>query len=203
MNQSTGPLTQDELNEVLRRAQQIQDVTAQPAPDLEEYVNAAEEAGISREATLQALRERLGYPVDTPLPGNLVFARSADGHFYIGKLERVDGQKATVKFLNGSVVPVTQGDLREITLGPGQKVNYFSPSTAMWLNAPVVRVNMEAMTATVNTWGTEETVPLEKVRLLTTQIGTVARQANVWLGSVFMAVGTGVVGFLLGWLLHR
>lgn len=80
MNSPKAKLDDASLGEVVRRAQEIQDQTQlmlEPNPDLEQYVKAAEEAGIHRDATMQALRERLSLPVEMFKPGEYVFAKSA------------------------------------------------------------------------------------------------------------------------------
>lgn len=191
------------LSDVLRRAQEIQSAQVLQQDELEEYIVAAEEAGISREATLQALRERLGFPTHVPAPGEYVFARSADRHFYMAKLENVSGQTAQVKFLNGGTATVSMSDLREVALSPGQRLNYMSPSMSMWVSSPVVRFNRDSLSVTFNYWGTEETVSVEKVRLLNNTPLSVADQAKLRIGMVWTALGAGVLGFALGWFLRR
>lgn len=191
------------LSDVLRRAQEIQSAQALHHNDLEEYLVAAEEAGISREATQQALRERLGFPTHVPAPGEYVFARSADRHFYMAKLEAVNGQSATVKFLNGGHATVSITDLREVALSPGQRLNYLSPSMSMWVTQPVVRYNRDTLTVTFNYWGTEETVSVEQVRLLNNAPLSISDQAKLRMGMVWSALGGGVVGLVIGLLLRR
>lgn len=191
------------LSDVLRRAQEIQSSQALHHDELEEYLVAAEEAGISREATQQALRERLGFPTHVPAPGEYVFARSADRHFYMAKLEAVNGQSASVKFLNGGHATVSLTDLRDIALSPGQRLNYFSPSMNMWVTQPVVRYNRDTLTVSFNYWGTEETVSVEKVRLLNNTPLSISDQAKLKAGMIWSALGGGVVGLVIGLLLRR
>lgn len=191
------------LSDVLRRAQEIQSAQVLEQDELEEYIVAAEEAGISREATLQALRERLGFPTHVPAPGEYVFARSADRHFYMAKLEGVADQKATVKFLNGGTATLPVSDLREVSFTPGQRLNYFSPSMNMWVSQPVVHFNRDALTVTFNYWGTVETVSVDKVRLLNNTPLSITDKAQLKIGMLWTALGAGVLGFALGWFMRR
>lgn len=192
------------LSDVLRRAQEIQSSSQVLAQDdLEEYIVAAEEAGISREATLQALRERLGFPVHVPAPGEYVFARSADGHFYMAKLEGVSDQTATVKFLNGGTTSLPVSDLREVSFTPGQRLNYLSPSMNMWVSQPVVHFNRDTLTVTFNYWGTVENVSVDKVRLLNNTPLSIADKAQLKIGMLWTGIGGALIGFALGWFLRR
>jgi len=191
------------LSDVLRRAQEIQSSQVLAQDDLEEYIVAAEEAGISREATLQALRERLGIPVHIPAPGEHVFARSADGHFYMAKLEGVTDQTATVKFFNGSPATLPVSDLREVSLTPGQRLNYLSPSMNMWVTQPVVHFNRDTLTVTFNYWGTIETVSFDKIRLLNNTPLSVSQQVQLKVGMLWTGIGGALIGFALGWFLRR
>lgn len=191
------------MSDVLRRAQEIQSSGSLAHEDIEEYLVAAEEAGIPREATLQALRERLGYPTHVPAPGEYVFARSVDRHFYMAKLESVHEQSAVVRFTNGATATVSLADLRDVSLSPGQRLSYFSPSMNMWVNMPVVRFNRDSLSVSFNYWGTEETVPIDKVRLLNNTPLSVTDRAKLNIALAYTAVGAGVLGFVLGWFLKR
>lgn len=195
-------LSSEELSEVLRRAQEID--THGGSADLDDYVKAAEEAGISRDATMQALRERLGYPVAAAQTGEFVFARSADGHYYPAKVESTEDRTAKVKFLNGAQVQVPLSDLRELNLTPGQKVNYLSPSMKMWSNGTVRAFNRDALSLEVDNWGSSETVTLDKVRMLQQNIGQRAKDTvNLWAIKLSWLAGGVGLGFLLERLLTR
>lgn len=196
-------LTSEELTDVIRRAQEIEAHGAGGA-DLEAYVKAAEEAGISREATMQALRERLGYPLAATQSGELVFGRSADGHFYAAKVEAVNGQMAEVRFLNGATTSLPLSDLRELNLAPGRKLSYMSKDMSMWVNGQVSAYNDQARTVDVVNWGSTETVSLDKVRLLSQNVIQKATQtANLWAIRVGWLIGGVGLGFLLDRLLFR
>jgi hypothetical protein len=121
-------LDQQDLTEVLQRAQAL-DTTRVIAPetgqDLESFLRAAEEIGISRETVLQALREKLGHPLEGIAPGDQVFAKSADGAFYVATVSAVQGNAATVRFISGSDHTLPLSDLRGFSILPGQKLHIF------------------------------------------------------------------------------
>lgn len=194
-------LSQEELTEVLRRAQEIETSSHHMHGGLEEYVAAAEEAGISREATLMALRERLGVPLSLPCEGEMVFAKSGDSHYYIATVTKVEDRLVHCRFMNGSDSKVALGDLREFNLNPGQKLNY--QSSGMWWDAEIVRYNSEARSVTLNMWGSEETVPLERVRIRQPSNIELGKSAGIWLSraAIFLA-GSGA-GIILMKLLTR
>lgn len=190
-------LSSEELSEVLRRAQEIE-ATGSGGTDLEAYVTAAEEAGISREATMQALRERLGYPLAATQSGETVFARSADGHFYAAKVEQVNGQMATVRFLNGAEVKLPLSDLRELNLTPGRKLSYMSKDMSMWVNGQVVTFNAQTQKVEIENWGSKENVSLDKVRLLSQDVfRRASNAANLWAMRLWWLAGGIGLGFLI------
>ena len=196
-------LSSEELTDVIRRAQEIE-AHGTAGGDLEGYVKAAEEAGISREATMQALRERLGYPLAATQSGETVFARSADGHFYAAKVDAVNGQVADVRFLNGATVTLPLSDLRELNLTPGRKISYMSTNMSMWVNGQVSTYNPHALTIEVESWGSKETVSLDKVRLLAQDVfQKVSDTANLWALRFWWLAGGVGLGFLLDRLLFR
>ena len=128
-------LDQEDLSEVLRRAQalEVNKVTVpEEHPDLETFLHAAEEVGISREAVMQALREKLGHPLEGISTGDRVFAKSADGAFYVADVSRVEGGLATVRFLTGGDHTLPLSDLRGFTILPGRKLQVKWPGWGWW-----------------------------------------------------------------------
>lgn len=77
-------LTDDELRDVLARAQEI-DGAARDGDEwkaeLAAVIEAAEEVGLSRQAVERALAEGHYLPTAPPVVGSLTWARSADGKF--------------------------------------------------------------------------------------------------------------------------
>jgi hypothetical protein len=201
------PKDPEAVGDVLRRAQEIDGQTRQmlePYPEYSELIRAAEEAGIARDATLQALRERLSLPVKEFEPGTRVFAKSADGHYYAATLDRVQGRTAHLRFVNGSEHVADMTDLKMFSLTPGQKVMFHSSSYGMWIGGEVVRFNRESGSVTVIAWYQEETVPLEKVRLGKERAAlAIGDRARYWGIAIACAVTGGLVGAVLTVLLKR
>ncbi len=196
-------LSTEDLSGVLRRAQEI-DSGQGHSTDLEAYVQAAEEAGISREATMQAIRERLGYPVSAAKLGDFVFARSSDGHYYAAKVESTQEKSARVRFMNGAEVEMPLSDLREFKLMPGEKLNYLSPAAGFWANGTVSTYNPDARVVVIESWGTTESVALDKVRLLAQNAGRgLGAKANEWMIRLWWLGGGIGIGVLIDRLLHR
>lgn len=207
MSQKPKGLDDATVTEVIRRAQEIQDQThlmLEPNPELEQYVKAAEEAGIHRDATMQALRERLALPIDLFKPGEYVFAKSADGFYYVAVLMEIEGRQAKVEFLSGTEHYCDAADIRLFSLTPGQKVGYYSKSMGMWWEGQLVDFNRAKKTATVNSWGDMETLPLEKLRL-PKQVPEIPMsiRSKMWAIGVASALSGGVVGAILLRLLTR
>jgi hypothetical protein len=205
--QTTGKLQDSELGDVVRRAQEIQDQThlmLDPHPDLEQYIRAAEEAGIDRAATMQALRERLSFPVEKFKEGEYVFAKSADGFYYVAILESLDGRQAKVQFLSGMDHHCDATDLRLFSLTPGQRVSYHSKSSGMWWEGQLVKFNRDKEQVTVSSWGDSESVSLQKVRLpRDVQAIPMTMKAKMWAIGIACALSGGVLGAILMRMMSR
>lgn len=201
-------MSESRLGEVLARAQEIDGQTRHmeiTQSEIETFVTAAEESGLSRDAVMQALRERLGYAPDAFQEGELVFAKSEDGHFYAARISDLEGKVAKVRFLNGGFGMVAIGDLRLFSLAPGQSVQYDSPAMYTWVTARVQSVNLEGGSVRFNMWGTPETVPLEKVRLAQERTSaSVAQTTKYWtIGLSSLLTGTALGGAITWWLTRR
>lgn len=127
-------LTDDELRDVLERAEEIQLATRsgeEMRAELEAVIGAAEEVGLTRAAVERALRERLdlGPP---PTVGDRVFARSADGRYYVADVVSISGDDIRVRFLRGSEHAVTADQVRRCSFVPGQRVMYDWPWWGPW-----------------------------------------------------------------------
>lgn len=200
-------LNDEELRDVLARAQEIslEQSYVLREDEVAQYVDAAAEAGIPRDATLQALRERLALIHPHLSEGQLVFAKSGDGRFHAARLVKVETNSATVRFVSGGESVLKLDELRAFSLTPGSKLQHYSSLYGSWITAQVTRFNAEANSVTLSTWGTEETVPLDKVRLPVrhdeADFTDQAYRAGVWL--VGGLAGGGAIGALVTWLLMR
>jgi len=194
-------------SEVLRRAQEIEaqsNLLLRPDQEVDAFVKAAEEAGIARDAVMQALRERLGYVPEELAPDTQVFAKSADGAFYVAKVLEVKGRSVRVRFLSGSDHTVDITDVRSFSLSPGQKIQYLSPSYFMWVTGELIRFNRDVGSVTGSCWGHEEVLTLDKVRMpkeVAPKAGSDATKAAI-IAAVSGLIGTGI-GAALMHLLSR
>lgn len=197
-------LSDEELADVVRRAHEIQSLQGRldgTRGSIEEYVRAAEETGVPREAMLQALNERFAFLTREIENGQLVFAKSGDGRQYPAKVIAVTGDAVSVRFLNGGEGIVGRHELADANFAPGTDYEYLSPSYMVHMKAPVARYDRDAMTVTFNNWGTEETVPLAKVRTLRPK--KAAGTISPWILTVAVSAGTGILGAIAMWIAMR
>lgn len=160
-------LSQDELSEVLQHALRIEAqhvATAEKSHDLESFLQAAEEVGIQRDTVIQALREKLGYPLEDLEPGMRVFAKSADGAFYVAIVQEVRGGMAKVRFLSGSDYDVPLTDLRRFVILPGQQLQVKWPGWGWW-SSEVVRFEPQSGVLTASDGWSQKNFALTDVRL--------------------------------------
>ena len=166
----TRHLSEEESRETVQRAREIAEQGREPAAleaDYEVYLQAAEEVGVSREAVLQALRERLLVPSRAFAEGETVFAPSSDGFWYPAVLKSLGEQTAAVEFVSGGEHTCALADLRPLTLIPGRKLQADLKGWG-WGDAIVERHDAGKRKVRVvhDDWfGTKETVPLTGVRL--------------------------------------
>lgn len=160
-------LTDDELRDVLERAEEIQLATRsgeEMRAELEVVIGAAEEVGLTRAAVERALRERLdlGPP---PTVGDRVFARSADGRYYVADVLSISGDDIRVRFLRGGEHVVTAGELKPCSIVPGQRVMCNWPWWGPWSCAVIsYHAPTEYLTLT-DRWGSTTTCHIADVWL--------------------------------------
>jgi hypothetical protein len=199
-------LNEQEIREVIGRAQLLESRSQEllQSQENDELVRAAQEAGISRDAVLQALRERFEQQTHTYDVGDLVFARSGDGHLYVAKVLGQGTTAHTVRFLNGSEAVIANADMRPLSLTPGQKVNFYTPSYGTWMDGHVEQVNMDAFTATILCWGVSTPASLEKVRIIDRPSSLpVATTATLWAVGLVSLMSGGVIGAIIQHFLRR
>ena len=197
-------LSDEELASVVQRAHEISSLHERlgEAPrSLDEYVKVAEEMGVPREAMMQALIERFAFLDKEIEAGLLVFARSEDGRSYPAKVLSSDGDSVKVRFLNGSESRVGRQALQDASFTPGATYEYYSPSMAMFTKSQVSRFDSDAQTVTFSKWGTEETVPLAKVRTARPRPQGASNMGS----AIYLVVAGagGLIGALATWLVMR
>ncbi|AIE84434.1 hypothetical protein [Fimbriimonas ginsengisoli] len=201
-------LTETQVHDVIIRAGEIEQRLRSGAntSELENVLAAAQEAGLSREAVLQAMQEHLDLLGEPPKEGDLVFAKSTDGKFYAAKLLQVGKGAPRVCFLNGGETNVSFEDIRPLAITPGTRVVCKWPDWGDWTST-VIRYDAQRSTVRVSDgWGSEKTFPLAEIQLDIKQFQPKApiQWANFkWQVAVAFAAAGGIVGSLLTWLLMR
>jgi len=193
-------LDQTDLTEVLKRAQTLE-VGKIPAPeptaDLDAFVRAAEEVGVSREAVILAIRERLGHPLKGIATGDRVFAKSADGTFYVATVSQMEEGSAAVRFVNGGDHILSLTDIQGFSLLPGQKLEAKFPTWG-WLSVTVEQYDTQKEIVTVTDGLKSKTFPLTEIRLPVRKSQKErAITALLWRASLLAAGVGGVIGALL------
>ncbi len=192
-------LTDDELRDVLARAEEIQRTSRhghEMHAEFEAVIGAAEAVGFTRSAVERALRERLDVPAALPEPGSLAFATSADGRSYVAEVLSIDADGARVRFLRGSEHLVTPDQLRPCSLVPGERVVCDWPWWGPW-TCTVVRYDAVSQQVELSDgWGSTHACSLAEIWLAAPRNVGGARAARRR-GLLLLATGAGV-GALLG-----
>lgn len=199
-------MEQDRLRAVLQRAEEIQiqqSVELHARGETNQLIEAAVEAGLSREAVEQALRERIAIEHQSLQPGELVFAPSGDGFLYAAKVVSLEEGVAVVRFLSGSDIRLLQSELRPFALLPGQKVSAPWPDWGWW-TCQVVRFDREHYQVRLSDgWGSEHSFPISEIRLAIPRPGSIRDRIEAYAAHAAFALGGGAIGALLTWLLLR
>ncbi|HWL39802.1 MAG TPA: tudor domain-containing protein [Gemmatimonadaceae bacterium] len=160
-------LTDDQLRDVLARAEEIQRESRygdELTVDLETVIGAAEEMGLTRPAVERALRERLTLSAP-PGVGELTFAESENGKFYVARVLAVSKEGADVRFLSGGEHYVSLDQLRRCAFMPGEKVTVNWPWWGPW-TCTVAGYDDRTQHVTLSDgWGSTETFPISDVWL--------------------------------------
>jgi hypothetical protein len=145
-------LADEDMRNVLVRATEIERTTPSRA-DLDILMQAAEEVGIPRAAVERALRERLALPMKPPSPGDLVFACSADGKYYVAEVLTASDDGCRVRYLRGGEHTVALAELRPCSFLPGERVVCDWPHWGAW-TCTVLSYDAEARRVNVTDgWG--------------------------------------------------
>ena len=129
-------LSDDDLRDVLARAEEIQKNSRNAdymRAEMEAVIEAGEAVGLTRPAVERALRERLEVGMIAPPDiGSLVFAKSADGKYYVAEVLAVQGEAVRVRFLRGSQHNVPLDQVRPASFLPGERVVVNWPWWGPW-----------------------------------------------------------------------
>ncbi|MBL8065828.1 MAG: hypothetical protein JNM34_08210 [Chthonomonadaceae bacterium] len=193
-------MDQEQIRQLLTRAEEIQQQNAvelQAREDVEGLVEAAAEAGLDREAILQALRERISVTEKPLNPGDLAFAPSSDGNLYVAKIVSADTHGTKVRFLNGGEADLAASDLKPFAVMPGQKIYCPWPNWGWW-KCEVVSYNAENQKVTVSDgFMTQMSFHLSDIRLKLSSPTPLADRSKQVLTMVAIALGSGLLGALI------
>jgi hypothetical protein len=191
-------LTDDELRDVLSRAEEIQRGSMQGGdwnPEVAAVIAAAEEIGLSRTAVVRALRERLNLAASPPAPGDLVWARSVDEKFYPAEVVAVREDGVRVRFLRGSEHDVTPDQLRPCSIVPGERVVVHWPWWGPWTCTVLAYDATKQRVKLTDGWGYTKSFPLSEVWLAPARADPAAARKRVY--ATLLGAGAGV-GAILG-----
>ena len=202
--------SQEQLRDVLERAEEIQQrskTSVELSSDVRHVLEAAEEAGLAREAVMQALQERLGILGSPPAKGDLVFARSSNGRFYAAEILETRDDGIRVSFLGGGQHTLGMDDLRPATLLPGERVVCPWPDWGFWTCTIITYDAQRQKVRVSDNWGSEHTFDLSEVFLTPRQdqqsgFGKLMAKVS-WLALTGAALAGGAIGSAITWFLTR
>ena len=201
-------LTDDEMRDVFARAEEIQ-ATSLPGAgvgrELEAVIQAGEEVGLTRSAIELALRERLDILAKPPGSGDLVFAKSADGKFYIARVLAVAADGIRVQFLRGGEQTMGLSDLRPCSFVPGSRVVCPWPWWGPWTCTVLSYDAHKQRIKVTDGWGETRVFPIADVWLDSARRSEqTSARTKLYITLLGSGVGIGaLVGSLLTALLGR
>lgn len=198
-------LTDEELQDVLSRAEEIQR-TARHGPEwnseVAAVISAAEEVGFSRRAVERALSERLN--LARPIVGNLTWARSADGKSYVAEVLSTSEDGAQVRFLGGGEHHLTLDQLRPCAFIPGERVVVDWPWWGQWTCSVVAYDSAKKRVKLNDGWGYTKTFPVSEIWLAPEKAKPSAARQRVYATLLGVGAGAGaIIGSIITALLLR
>ena len=200
-------LTDDELNDVLQRAEEIQRTTRSAnllQGEIDAVIEAGEGIGLTRAAVERALRERLHF-APAPAVGDRVFAKSADGKFHIANVVSISGDDIRVSFVRGGEQVVSTDEVKPGSFVPGQRVMYHWPWWGPWSWEVVSYHAPTQFLMLSDRWGSTTTCRAEDVWLEPKkQTNPLTSRKRAYATLVGLSVGAGaILGSLITGLLMR
>jgi hypothetical protein len=190
-------LSDDELRDVLSRAEEIQRASRHgDAWNAERaaVISAGQEVGLSRQAIERALNERFSLPV-RPAVGTLAWARSADGKFHVAEVLSTSDDGASVRFLRGTEHDVAPDELRPCAIIPGVRVVVNWPWWGQWTCTVVAYDPAKRRVRLDDGWGYKRTFALSDVWLAPEKSPT--GSARMRMSAALLGTGAGL-GALIG-----
>lgn len=199
-------MTNEQFREVLARAEEIDMQRAmrlEESNETNQLIQAAEEAGLSREAVMTALRERISLNEHPLAEGDLIFAKSADDRHYVARVQSVDGGILRVQFLNGSETTVERASCRPFQATPGSKMQAQWPSWGWWTCNVVTYDARNQKVQLSDGWGEQQWFHISDVRLDLRKEGSSSPKRMQVLLYMALTLGGGVLGSIITWALTR
>lgn len=199
-------LTDEELRDVLARAEEIERATRHGDDwnaEVAAVIGAAEEVGLSRQAVERALAERLNLPTTPPVVGALTWARSADGKAHVAEVLSLTQQEARVRFLRGGEHRVTLDELRPCAFIPGERVACHWPKWGPWTCTVVAYDAGKQRVKLSDGWGYTRTFPVSELWLPSTKDDQKAAGRRVYAFLVAGATAGAVIASIITALLMR
>lgn len=200
-------LTDDELRDVLARAEEIQRASRRGDEwnaELAAVIGAAEDVGLSRRAVELAIQERLNLPAAPPEVGTLTWARSADGKFYVAEVLSASEDGTRVRFLRGGEHRVGLDQLRPCTFIPGQRVVCNWPWWGPWTCSVVSYDPVKQRVKLSDGWGETKAFAVADVWLPSEKPRPGGARTRVYATLVGAGAGVGaLIGSLITALVMR
>ena len=199
-------LSDEELRDVLARAEEIQRGVRHGREwdaEVAAVVSAAEEVGIPRAAVERALKERLGLPAP-PEVGQLAWAHSIDGKFYVAEVVELSADVARVRFLGGGEQLVPLDQVRACAFTPGERVVCNWPWWGRWTCSVVSYDPIKRRVKLDDGWGYRRTFPISEVWLAPAKTERSQARWRVYVTLIGAGAAAGaVIGSLVTALLLR
>ncbi len=192
-------LTDEELREVLARAEEIESASRSGREwnaEVAAVLGAAEEAGLSRSAVERALQERPHLlPLTPPSPGSLAWVQSADGKSHVAEVVEASEGGARVRFLRGSEHHVGLDQVRPCLLIPGERVVCDWPWWGPWTCTVISYDQSNQLVKVSDGSGSTKTFPIAEIWQAPRKTPASRARSRVYA----MLVGAGVAaGALIG-----
>lgn len=196
-------MNEHEIRSLLLRAEEIQrqaEIDVADDAEIDQIVAAAEEAGLSREAGLRALQERLRETAP-PNVGEMVMAKSHDQRYYPAEVVGILRDQVRVRYLSGGEGTLPSQDLKRLWIGPGLRLEVPWPLWG-WYSAEIVAYDPSTGQLTASDGMSQKRFHVSQVRMKRDR-GQGVIPMPTWAWTVVAGfAGTGI-GALLMWLLTR
>jgi hypothetical protein len=200
-------LTDEQLREVLVRAEEIQRSTRSGAAweaEREAILVAGEAVGLQRSGVDRALRERVHQPrTYNAAEGELVFARSTDGKYYVAEVLSAGPELCRVRFLRGGEHSIGVDEVRPASFLPGERLVANWPMWGPWTSTVVAYDERHRVLTVSDGWGSDAHISLIDVWLSPKDVADVDRRHLTVKLLVWGAAAGGILGSALTWFLLR